>query len=171
MVYGIAYVAQTYHLPWNAILYPYALLGMIAVLLGFIALRQRAGGALRQRAGGALRQRAGGDEPAGVRVDSPSARAGQRPVRQWIGGGIATAGLGVSLVVGTFVYPLIMESLGFVLTTGLYLAVLFQIFRSFRPVVIAPLALAITVFLSVFLQQVLGLNLPSFGFAELPFGI
>lgn len=156
VVYGIAYVAQTHHLPWNAILYPYALLGMIALLLVFIALRQRARG----------------DEPAIVRGgDSLSAPAGQQPVRQSIGGGIANAGLGLSLIVGTFVYPWIIESFGFVLTTGLYLLVLFRVFKSFRLVVIGPLALAISVILSVFLQHVLDLNLPSFGFAELPFGM
>jgi hypothetical protein len=58
-----------------------------------------------------------------------------------------------------------------VLTTGLYLLVLFRVFKSFRLVVIGPLALAISVILSVFLQHVLSLNLPSFGFAELPFGM
>ncbi len=161
VIYGIAYVAQTHQLPWNAILYPYVLMGMIAMLLGLVALRQRARG----------------DQSAPDVNDTPSAQEDQPPFGKLIAGSLVTAGSLVaagrvlSVVVGTFAYPLIMESLGFVMTTGLYLAALFQIFRAFHPVVIVPLALAISGILSVFLQQVLVLNLPSFGFADLPFGI
>jgi len=155
VVYAIAYVAQTHHLPWNAILYPYALLGMIAVLLVLVALRQIANR----------------EEPEGVGSDSGSAHASQQPFRQEVGGGIALAGRGLSVVVCTFVYPLIMEPVGFVLTTWLYLAVLFLVFKAFRPVMVGLLALAISLSLSVILRQVLDLNLPAFRFAELPFGI
>lgn len=155
VIYGIAYVAQTHQLPWNAILYPYVLMGMIAMLLGLVALRQRARG----------------DQSAPDVNDTPSAQEDQPPFGKLIAGSLVTAGRVLSVVVGTFAYPLIMESLGFVMTTGLYLAALFQIFRAFHPVVIVPLALAISGILSVFLQQVLVLNLPSFGFADLPFGI
>lgn len=157
VIYGVAYVWQTYSLPWDAIFYPYALLGLMAMLLVLVGWAQLGG-------------RAGGDQ--GPTESGHAAGLGGALPVNWevIAGWFSKARKGNYVVLCTFSYPFIIQFLGFIFTTFLFLTVLFMVFKAFRLMFIIPISIFTTGGLSFLLRYVMNLNLPPFKFAELPFG-
>ena len=157
VIYGVAYVAQTFSLPWNAILYPYALLALMAVLLLLVGLTQNVG-------------QGGRDRGTTDRGPSPAADGTPRAFWKGIAGRFFNSRRGSSVVLCTFIYPIVIQYFGFMLTTFLFLIALFIVFKTFRPIYIFLISILTTGGLSMSLRYFLHLNLPAFKFAELPFG-
>ncbi len=151
VVYMIAYLVQTYDLPYDAILYPFLLLGLLTVLLGVFAVQQWM-----------LRRDAPPD--AAAADDATPAQ----PVGAILSGFLRNNSKAIGVVVFTFLFPQVVAHLGFFFTAALYLSALFWLFGTLRGVLIVPVALALSLFLTWLLLEVVVLNFPRFHYAELP---
>jgi hypothetical protein len=158
VLYIIAYVVQTYELPYRTILYPYLLLGLLLVLLLIFGVKHFLIGAPM------LDPEQPGERAsiAGIEAGSPSqkillfCKANSKPL---------------SLIILTLLYPQVIKVLGVFFTTALFLSVLFRVFRTMRGALIVPAAVAVSLPLTYFLMNVLEFALPSFPFANLPFNL
>ncbi len=141
--YCLAYIVQVHGISLRSTLYPYLLIGLIALLLT-IDLARRAT---------APQEGTGGSE------DSDAQSHGRRFARPAV------------IVAATLTYVPLAGQLGFVITTTLLLAFLLRVMgnRNWLAIMAASagLSLAIFVAMSIYLK----ISLPSFRFTDLPFGI
>ncbi|MBI4184568.1 MAG: hypothetical protein HY521_11275 [Proteobacteria bacterium] len=154
VLYLIAYIAQTFDLPYDAVLYPYLVIGLLLALLGVFLFREFV------------------SNPPG---EGPAAEAAaRRPEGGLVERGVAfcrTHHKSLGIIVCIALYPQIIKLFGFIVTTTLFLAALFWIFQTMRRLHAVPVALAISFVLKWLLIDLASLTLPTFSLARLPFNI
>ena len=148
VAYLIAYVAQTYHMPFRSILYPFILIGLMVVLLVVFAMQQ-------------LRASTPSSVEGAVSPAATDAAVG-------VAGFLRGQGKAIGVIVLTFLFPLVVVHLGLFATVAIYLAFLFWIFGTMKPVFIVPTALVLAFALTWLLLDIVVLNFPRFPYAELP---
>ena len=152
VLYLILYLAQTYDLPFQTILYPFLLITLLVVLLIIFGVQQ-------------LVLKREGDPSNSVETPTDKERtAFMSRVLKIIY--IQRRAFGVVLL--TFLFPLVVAHLGFFFTASLYLSALFMVFRTVQPIFIPILAPLISGMLTWVLLGVVQLNFPRFDYAELP---
>lgn len=141
--YCLAYIVQVHGISWRSTLYPYLLIGLMALLLAIDLARSRA----------APQEGAGGNE------DSDAQGHGRRLARP------------VAIVATTLAYVPLAGQLGFVVTTTLLLAFLLRVMgnRNWLAIMAASAGFSLAIFVAMSLY--LKISLPSFRFTDLPFGI
>ena len=152
VVYLISYLVQTYDLPFQTILYPFLLVGLLVALLLIFALQQML--AARKSVSPEVIKPSLGKTPSdhvsrGLKIIYNQRRA-------------------FGVVILTFLFPHVVAHLGFFFTASLYLSLLFTLFRTVRPILIIFLAPSISAVLTWVLLGVVQLNFPRFEYVELP---
>ena len=152
VVYLISYLVQTYDLPFQTILYPFLLVGLLVALLVIFSLQQML--AARKSVSPEVIQPSLGKTPSdyvsqGLKIIYNQRRA-------------------FGVVILTFLFPHVVAHLGFFFTASLYLSLLFTLFRTVRPILIIILAPSISAVLTWVLLGVVQLNFPRFEYVELP---
>ena len=152
VVYLILYLAQTYDLPFQTILYPFLLITLLVVLLIIFGVQQL------------VLQRKGDSSESVQPPTDGEGTAFMSQVLKIIY--IQRRAFGVVLL--TFLFPHVVAHLGFFFTASLYLSALFMVFRTVQPIFILILAPLISGMLTWVLLGVVQLNFPRFDYAELP---
>ena len=146
----IMYLVQTYDLPYDAILYPFLLLGLLAVLLCVFGAQHW----IARRAA----------PPS----DAPSELPPARPLGEVFSSFMRNNSKALGVVALTFLFPQVVAQVGFFFTAALYLSALFWLFGTLRGALIVPAALSLSLVLTWLLLGVVVLNFPRFRYAELP---
>jgi hypothetical protein len=148
VVYVVLYVAQTYHLPADTIIFPYAVIGFSFILLSLFVLRIVRESRLRF-------------------YEEEKERLTIKGVLHFCNEN--RRAIAVTLLAALYVYAL--SWLGFFFTTVLFLCALFHLFRTLPAAVFLPGIIILTGALHYLTYYVLRLAFPSFAFADLPYGI
>jgi hypothetical protein len=156
--YCISYMVQTYQLPFRSTLFPYLLICLVVVLFGVLGLQQVFARRLT-------------DAPDPSRIVSNQGTAVLAQLGPKVLAFCKENYRPLTLIVGTFLFTVIVEYLGFFLTLACLFSVFFWTFRVGRRALILPMSITISAVLTYILLIGLRFALPPFAFSELPFGL
>ena len=170
VVYIIAYLSQTYDLPFQTVFYPFMVIGLLVMLLLLFGVQQW----LQARTVVPQSREVAPEvapEVASEVVGEATNESSLAPHTDLAARALAVLSANrraVGVVVFTFSFPHVVAHLGFFFTATIYLSLLFWLFKTLRPAFVVPLAMVLSGGLAWVLLGVVQLNFPRFEYAELP---